>query len=154
MTDKRTDSRGRILRNGEYQKADGRYAFRYVDAKGKTRFAYSWTLTKNDKAPSRKKEGPSLRQLEEQIEHDRVFGVSPEKMTVLELAERYTATRQTVRKTTKRGYGTVLNFLRKDDFGARLIADVTTLEAREWLVHLQRDCAGSVSAARTAYGVC
>ena len=48
MTDKRTDSKGRILRNGEYQKADGRYAFRYVDAKGKTRFVYSWTLTKND----------------------------------------------------------------------------------------------------------
>lgn len=49
MTDKRTDSRGRILRNGEYQKADGRYAFRYVDAKGKARFVYSWTLTKKIK---------------------------------------------------------------------------------------------------------
>lgn len=153
MTDKRTDSKGRILRNGEYQKADGRYAFRYVDAKGKTRFVYSWTLTKNDKAPSRKREGPSLRQLEKQIEHDLAFGISPEKMTVLELAERYTATRQTVRKTTKRGYGTVLNFLRKDDFGARLIADVTTLEAREWLVHLQRDCGKRFSSVHGIRGV-
>ena len=153
MTDKRTDSWGRILRNGEYQKADGRYAFRYVDTKGKTRFVYSWTLTKNDKTPSRKKDGPNLRQLEKQIEHDLVFGVSPEKMTVLELAERYTATRQTVRKTTKRGYGTVLNFLRRDDFGARLITDVTTLEAREWLVHLQRDCGKRFSSVHGIRGV-
>lgn len=153
MTDKRTDSRGRILRNGEYQKADGRYAFRYVDARGKTRFVYSWTLTKKDKAPSRKKVGPPLRLLEEQIERDLVFGVAPEKITVLELAERYTATRQTVRRTTKRGYNTVLNFLRQDNFGARLIADVTTLEAREWLVHLQKDCGKRFSSVQSIRGV-
>lgn len=60
MTDKRTDSKGRILRNGEYQKAGGRYAFRYVDAKGKTRFVYSWTLTKDDKTPADKKTRPFL----------------------------------------------------------------------------------------------
>ena len=153
MAEKRTDSRGRRLKNGEYQKADGRYEFRYLDAKGNLRSVYAWTLTKDDKTPSRKRDGPNLRQLEKQIEHDLVFGVSPEKMTVLELAERYTATRQTVRKTTKRGYGTVLNFLRKDDFGARLIADVTTLEAREWLVHLQRDCGKRFSSVHGIRGV-
>lgn len=140
MTDKRTDSKGRILRYGEYQKADGRYVFRYVNARGKTCFVYSWTLTKNDKTPADKKPGPSLRQLEKQIEKDLVAGITSEKMTVYELAERYISTRVNVKRTTRTGYNTVLNFLREDDFGLRLITDVTTLEAKKWLIHLQMDC--------------
>ena len=35
MSEKRRDSKNRILRTGESQEADGRYKFRYVDANGK-----------------------------------------------------------------------------------------------------------------------
>ena len=31
MSEKRRDNRNRILHEGEYQRADGRYRFRYVD---------------------------------------------------------------------------------------------------------------------------
>ena len=34
MSVKRKDNKGRILRDGEIQKADGRYEFRYYDASG------------------------------------------------------------------------------------------------------------------------
>lgn len=34
MSTKRKDTKGRILRDGEIQKADGRYEFRYYDVKG------------------------------------------------------------------------------------------------------------------------
>ena len=81
-----------------------------------------------------------MRQLEKQIEKDLALGIASEKMSVYELAERYTSTRVNVRKTTRAGYNTVLNFLREDDFGARLITEVTTLEAKRWLIHLQTDC--------------
>ena len=34
MSEKRRDNRNRILHEGEYQRADGRYRFRYVDIHG------------------------------------------------------------------------------------------------------------------------
>ena len=37
MSTKRKDTKGRILRDGEIQKADGRYEFRYYDVKGERR---------------------------------------------------------------------------------------------------------------------
>ncbi len=33
--EKRRDNRNRILREGEYQRKDGRYRFRYIDEDGK-----------------------------------------------------------------------------------------------------------------------
>ena len=35
MSEKRRDNRNRILREGEYQRTDGRYRFRYIDEDGK-----------------------------------------------------------------------------------------------------------------------
>ena len=44
MSEKRWDNKGRILRIGESQRKDGRYAYKYVDAFGKPQFVYSWKL--------------------------------------------------------------------------------------------------------------
>ena len=35
MSEKRRDNRNRILREGEYQRTDGRYRYRYIDEDGK-----------------------------------------------------------------------------------------------------------------------
>ena len=51
MSTKRKDIKGRILRDGEIQKADGRYEFRYYDVKGERRSIYSWRLTTTDPIP-------------------------------------------------------------------------------------------------------
>ena len=48
MSEKRRDNRNRILREGEYQRKDGRYRFRYIDEDGKEKNVYSWRLDKND----------------------------------------------------------------------------------------------------------
>lgn len=48
---KRRDKKGRILRNGESQRADGRYAFVYTDCFGKQKFLYSWKLESTDPLP-------------------------------------------------------------------------------------------------------
>ena len=48
---KRRDKKGRILRNGESQRADGRYAFVYTDCYGKQKFLYSWKLEPTDSLP-------------------------------------------------------------------------------------------------------
>ena len=46
MSEKRRDNRNRILREGEYQRSDGRYRFRYIDEDGKEKNVYSWRLDK------------------------------------------------------------------------------------------------------------
>ena len=42
MSEKRRDNRNRILRNGESQRKDGPYAYKYTDTSGRTQFVYSW----------------------------------------------------------------------------------------------------------------
>ena len=45
MSEKRRDNRNRILQVGEYQRADGRYRYRYIDENGQENNVYSWRLT-------------------------------------------------------------------------------------------------------------
>ena len=66
MSEKRRDNRNRILREGEYQRKDGRYRFRYLDEDGKEQNVYSWRLDKKDPMHKGKKREPSLREKEKQ----------------------------------------------------------------------------------------
>lgn len=70
MSEKRRDSKGRILRNGEVQRADGKYMFRYIDSDGKRHSVYSWKLVETDKVPESKRSQIALRDLEKQIQRD------------------------------------------------------------------------------------
>ena len=80
MSEKRRDNRGRILRNGESQRQDGRYAYKYKDLNGDTKFVYSWRLDKNDRTPPGKAREPSLREKEKKIQQD-LFNQEPRKET-------------------------------------------------------------------------
>ena len=53
MSEKRRDSKNRILRSGESQRKDGRYAYKYIDATGKPQFVYSWKLEATDSTPQK-----------------------------------------------------------------------------------------------------
>lgn len=52
MSEKRRDNKGRILRQGELQRSDGKYEYRYFDVKGEKRSIYSWKLVSTDKVPN------------------------------------------------------------------------------------------------------
>ena len=54
MSEKRRDNKNRILRTGESQRKDGRYAYKYIDTFGKPQFVYSWKLVPTDKTPAGK----------------------------------------------------------------------------------------------------
>lgn len=56
MSEKRRDSKNRVLRSGESQRKDGRYAYKYIDTFGKTQFVYAWKLVPTDKTPKGKRE--------------------------------------------------------------------------------------------------
>lgn len=48
MSEKRHDSKNRILQTGESQDKNGRYSFRYMDAFGKRKTIHSTRLTSAD----------------------------------------------------------------------------------------------------------
>lgn len=59
---KRTDNKGRILRNGEMQRAeDNRYLYRYVDLSGKKRTVYALTLAELREKAKRRESGEGRR---------------------------------------------------------------------------------------------
>lgn len=51
---RRKDNKGRLLKTGESQRKDGRYAYKYQDKSGKSKFLYSWRLTDTDPIPKGK----------------------------------------------------------------------------------------------------
>lgn len=140
MSEKRRDNKNRILRNGESQLSDGRYRFRYTDLDGVRRDVYSWRLDHNDRMPKNKPRDLSLREKEKQIEQDHFNQVVANggNLTVYELCEKYTSLKCGVRSTTKTGYKTVLNILKKDPFGKKRIDKVKLSDAKAWLIKLQK----------------
>lgn len=155
MSEKRRDNKNRILNNGESQRSDGRYRFKYLDKNGKERNVYSWRLDHNDPTPKGRKKDLSLREKEKQVERDMLDEIVPMggNYTVLSLCERYISLRVGVRHSTTSGYKTVLNVLRKDSFGKRRIENVKTSDAKAWLVKLQQVDGKGYSSIHTIRGV-
>ena len=137
---KRRDSKHRVLWNGESIRADGKYQFKYYVG-GKIKFVYSWRLEPTDTTPQGKKPGPSLRELEKMIGRDLDSLLDPtmKRMTVLELVERYLATKTGVRPNTLMNYNFVMNLLQKEDFALKTIGEVKTSDAKLFLIKLQQD---------------
>lgn len=155
MSVKRKDNKGRNLREGEQQRADGRYMFTYTDPMtGKRKFLYSWKLEVHDKVPAGKKNDKSLREKIKEIQKDVADGIMADGggLTVSDLVEKYIETKQGVRPTTMNGYKTVINFLKKDPFGKKRIDKIKVLEAKKWIIDLQKN-GKSYSSIHTIRGV-
>ncbi len=155
MSEKRRDKRNRILREGEYQRSDGRYRYRYIDEDGTERNIYSWRLDRNDPMPNGKKYELSLREREKQIQADLFDHIVTNggNYTVLELVEKYISLKTGVRVSTKTGYQTVVNLLQKDSFGNSRIDKVRMSDAKLWLIKLQQTDGKGYSSIHTIRGV-
>ena len=144
MSTKRRDNKNRILRNGESQRKDGRYSFKYIDGSGTARFVYSWKLEKSDKVPSGKRDGLSLREKEKSIQRDIDDMINPRggEMTVEALVKKYLLQKTGVRHNTEANYNFVLNIIKNEEFGKRHIDQVKLSDAKCWLIKLQKDGRG------------
>ena len=153
MKSGRKDHKNRVLREGESQDKEGRYRYTYYE-NGKQKCFYSWKLEANDKLPVGKKECIALRvQIEEMKKRQLLYGkYSESSYTVLELVERYVALKTGVRKSTQAGYKTVINVLKKDEFGGRKISDIRISDAKLWLIQMQNKGRG-YSSIHTIRGV-
>ena len=123
MSQKRKDHKGRILKEGESQRKDLIYQYRYTDGKGVRRTIYDADLQE-------------LRQKARQIQAELNDGTEYEagQITVMELLRKYVALKQGVRHNTKVGYSFVLNLVAKEDFGNRKISSIKVSDAKLWFM--------------------
>ena len=138
MSLKRRDNKNRILRDRESQCKDGRYRYTYY-VSGKQKCLYSWKLERTDRLPKGKRECVALRDQIAELNKVQSQGIAYHGggMTVLELVDKYTLQKKGVRYTTQVGYRTVINILKKDEFGSRRIDTVKLSDAKIWLIGLQ-----------------
>lgn len=137
---KRRDNKGRVLRDGESQRQDGRYAFVYT-IKGKQKFVYSWKLEETDSLPAGCRPCEALRTKEKDIKNKTDIGIEPNggKYTVVKLLEKYCNQKTDVKKQTRARYNSVVNAIRKDPLGKKRIDKVTMSDAKEWCIRLRTE---------------
>lgn len=141
MPEKRKDAKGRILKDGESQRKNGSYDFRYTDAHGKRRSVYAKTLEE-------------LREKEREIQRDWDDGIdyAAGMVTVIDLIERYLTHRQSVRYNTKVNYGFVTNLMKKEEFSCRQIKTIKPSDGKAFFIKLHND-GRSYSTITTVRGV-
>ena len=155
MSEKRKDKKGRVLRNGECQRKDGLYQYDYVDINGKSKCLYSWKLEATDPLPHGKRKCKSLREKEREVQRAIDDGIQPNggQLTVVDLVQKYILQKKGVRESTKAGYKTVSNILKKEEFGAKRIDKVRLSDAKGWLIKLQEKDGKSYNSIHTIRGV-
>lgn len=144
MSEKRRDNKGRVLRNGESQRKDGRFMYKYTDNAGNIKYVYSWKLVKTDTVPKGAKDDLSLREKEKLIHRDLEDDIVPcgGEMTVLDLVKKYVSQKTGVKHNTEANYNFVINIIKKEDFGKKRIDKVKLSDAKGWLIKLQSDGRG------------
>ena len=155
MSEVRRDNKGRKLFNGESQRKDGKYEYKYHDAWGKRKTVYSWKLTPTDRVPVGKRDDISLREKIKQIQKDLNSNITPDggNFTVLELVEKYISQKTGVRHNTRSNYNFVVNVIKKEAFGQKRIDKIKVSDAKEWLIKMQQIDGRGYSSIHTIRGV-
>lgn len=150
---RRRDSKHRVLRTGESIRRDGKYQFKY-HVNGEPHFVYSWKLEPTDKLPHNKKPCLSLRELEKQIGYDldSMIDLYAKNATVMELIDRYLATKTGVKPSTRANYNFVRNLMEKQAFSQKPIGSVKVSDAKLFLIGLQDEGRG-YSTVKTVRGI-
>lgn len=138
---RRKDSKGRLLKTGESQRKDGRYAYKYQDKNGKSKFLYSWRLTDTDPIPKGKRFCRSLRDLERDLQRDLFDGIdsSGKKMLLWQLYEKHNALKPNVRQSTETGRKYLMDILKSDTLGNMPIESIKPSDTKEWAIRMKKN---------------
>lgn len=135
---KRRDSKKRILQNGESQRKDGKYEFKYVDANGTRRSAYSWKLVATDRVPEGKRCELSLREMEKQIRRDLEDGIciyTADNVTLNQLFDIYMSTK-VLKQSTRTNYRYMYKKYVRDVIGKRQISSIKYSDIKKFYNYL------------------
>lgn len=140
MIEKRRDKKNRILHNGESQRKDGRYVYKYTDSFGKPQFIYAWKLVPTDKTPNGKRNDKSLREKEKEILKDIYDGIDTigKKISVCQLYAKKNNQRPNVKDYTKIGRNRLMKLLEEDKLGNCPIENVKMSDAKEWAIRMKQ----------------
>lgn len=138
---RRKDNKGRLLKTGESQRKDGRYAYKYQDKNGKSKFMYSWRLTDTDPVPKGKRFCRSLRDLERDLQRDLFDGIdsSGKKMVLWQLYEKHNALKPNVRQSTETGRKYLMDILKSDTLGNMSIEAIKPSDTKEWAIRMKKN---------------
>lgn len=142
MPEKRRDAKGRILRDGEVQRKNGQYMFRYTDGAGDRKSVYSWKLVETDKMPDGKKNGESLRSMEKQIEKDLDDKIKTSmscSLCVNDLYDSFMGLRTDLRESTRCNYRNLYNLHVRDTIGGRIIKTIKFSDVQKLYLSLVKD---------------
>lgn len=123
----RRDTKNRLLNKGEYQKSDGRYMYRYIDAQGESKFVYSWTLTQTDRPPKGRLPCRCLREIEKDIARDLQDQIDFQKArhtTLNALYDDYMEQKHEIKPTTRATYRYTYDTHIRNGLGKRKISDI------------------------------
>ena len=135
MSEKRRDKRGRILKDGEYQRPDGRYEYKFVDIFGNRQAVYSWKLVETDKVPRGKRDCKSLRQLEDDVQEqikNRIDIASGKTISFEEYYNKYISTKK-IKRSTMISYNYIYNHRIKDFIGGYKLSDISEKLIEKWV---------------------
>ena len=125
MEKRRKDDKGRVLKEGEYQRKDGTYCFRYYDQYKVRKSVYAKTLS-------------LLREKEEKIKQDITDKIDTygAQITVCELVDRYLSLKKNLKPRTIINYTTVKNLIENDPFGRKKVNSIRISDAKAWYIKL------------------
>lgn len=132
--EKRRDNKGRILRNGEVQRPDGKYMFRYTDSTGKRRAVYSWKLVSTDRLKEGQRDSQSLRDKENRILKDlddKIKTNDAEHTTVDGLFHQFMDIRKDLKESTRCCYNDIYNKHIKPVIGGKSIGKIKPTEIQK-----------------------
>lgn len=114
MSEKRKDSKGRILQTGETQLENGRYRYFYKDTFGKRKGIYADDLAE-------------LRNKERQIQRDMEDGIETylaQNLTLNTLFEKYMQSKSRTSESTKVNYKYLYDRFIRDELGKKKVAQI------------------------------
>ena len=119
---KRKDTKGHILKTGEYQRPDGRYSYSYTDFYGKRRCVYAKTLRE-------------LRQKETKIQEELKDGISPgmaDRLTLNDLYDQYMDQKYDLKASSKAVYQYMYDRFVRPSFGQRIVGKIRYSDVKKF----------------------
>lgn len=139
---KRRDTKGRILRDGEYQRKDGRYEYKYTDITGERHSYYSWQLVPTDPIPQGKHCPESLREIEDRLffdKHDGIDSLDAQNATVDDVFERLINLKSNLRETSLNTYRSMYDTHIKPQFGKVNISSIRYSHIKSFYLKLLKN---------------
>lgn len=125
MATRRKDSKGKVLREGESERKDGRYVYRYTDGLGKRHCIYAATLNE-------------LREREKELQTSSNFmlDVGSGNVKLCDYIEEWINMRPNVKYNTLRTYKNALSLVSQKELGSIKIKDVTPFHIKHFCLDL------------------